>query len=412
MSIVSNGFQKFHLAALASELDRRGALTAMLTGGYPTPAVKAVVGALQPLGLGRKGWSRLLARGEQLNARRVSSHWIGEAVYQLGAHFDTQSIRTRLMAVGMEIYSRSTARYLERLAAPPKIFHYRSGFGGEAVEVARRLGMVVVCDHSIVHPAFIDGLIRDGGQVDTQMGDISGHPYWSRVVADCDTADAIIVNSGFVRDSFLASGFDPSLVHTIYLGVDDAFLAAAPADVSSRSVQGPLRLMFGASLCDRRKGTHDLLEACRSLHDLPLELRIAGAIPADVGREYRDVLESPAARLLGVLSRKDLAQEMAHADAFVCPSLAEGSARVIFEAMACGSYIITTPNIHGQVIPPGDPAAIAGSIRSIHADRQRVHEIGTRNSALVRNNYLQRHYGAAVSALYEKLLRERAAISS
>jgi glycosyltransferase involved in cell wall biosynthesis len=318
----------------------------------------------------------------------------------------------------MGMYANSTARTLERMGSGrSRIFHYRSGFGGAAVRVAKRFGMIAVCDHSIVHPAFLSGLVRAGGKFDPQSKDDAYHPYWGRVVADCEAADAILVNSEFVRSTFLAKGFEPSRVHTIYLGVDDSFLEDVPEVVRQVTAGAPLRLMFGASLCDRRKGTHHLLEACRRLRGLPWELKIAGAIPDDMRREFRDVLESPAVRMLGLLSRKELAREMTDTDVFVCPSLAEGSARVIFEAMACGCHIITTPNsgsivesdVHGQLIVPGDPESIVAAIRRALDSREWVGEVGARNSALVRGSYLQTHYGAAVLDLYEKLLRERMA---
>ena len=53
---------------------------------------------------------------------------------------------------------------------------------------------------------------------------------------------------------------------------------------------------------------------------------------------------------------------MSNSDIFLFPSLAEGSANVIFEAMASGCAIITTPNSgsivknnhNGFIINPGD----------------------------------------------------------
>jgi glycosyltransferase involved in cell wall biosynthesis len=417
VSVVSNGFQKFHLAALAAELDRLGKLNLLLTGGYPTSGARSVFAGLEALGVDSRRWSRLLARGERMDDGRVRSHWIAEAVYQAGARLPLPGIRSSMMALGMSLYAGSSARELRRIGPGRSgVFHYRSGFGGPAVRIARHLGMTALCDHSIVHPAFYDGLLRDGGKFTPLSLDEDYSPFWKCVVEDCDAADAILVNSDFVRNSFIAKGVDPARVHTIYLGVDDSFLQAIPAVERAPAADRPLRLLFAASLCDIRKGTRDLLEACRRLRGLPWELRIAGSIPADIRRDFADVLASPAVSTVGVLARKELAREMAGADVFVCPSLAEGSARVIFEAMACGCYIITTPNsgsivesaVHGELVAPGDPEAIAAAIRQLVQDSSRIRAIGEYNASLVRGRYLQRHYGAAVLDLYERLQRKPA----
>ena len=75
-------------------------------------------------------------------------------------------------------------------------------------------------------------------------------------------------------------------------------------------------------------------------------------------------------------SREDLRERYRAADVFVFPSLAEGSARVIFEAMACGCAIITTPNAgsvvrdgeNGLLIPTSDGKALGIAIDRLIKD--------------------------------------------
>jgi glycosyltransferase involved in cell wall biosynthesis len=102
---------------------------------------------------------------------------------------------------------------------------------------------------------------------------------------------------------------------------------------------------------------------------------------------------------------------MLRSPVFIFPSFAEGSARVVFEALACGCYVITTPNsgtivehgVHGALVPPGNPAALAQSVKDADADRNRLAEIGAHNAALVRAQYTQSAYGNALASLYDEV---------
>ena len=72
-----------------------------------------------------------------------------------------------------------------------------------------------------------------------------------------------------------------------------------------------------------------------------------------------------------------MADEMARADIFCLPSLAEGSATSIFEAMANGLPVVTTlssgsvvaDGVEGFIVAERDGAAIADAVERIVGDR-------------------------------------------
>ncbi|MGH8102620.1 MAG: glycosyltransferase [Chthoniobacterales bacterium] len=74
-----------------------------------------------------------------------------------------------------------------------------------------------------------------------------------------------------------------------------------------------------------------------------------------------------------------MAEEFARADIVVLPSLAEGSAAVIYEALAAGLPIVTTPEagsvvrdgIEGRIVPSRDPEALANAIAETVEDREK-----------------------------------------
>src|SRR6185437_5037590 len=130
-------------------------------------------------------------------------------------------------------------------------------------------------------------------------------------------ADHVLVNSDFVKRTFVEQGWEPGCVHVLYLGVDDAFLDAV-VPRHERSGTGPLRLLFAGSL-EHRKGSTDLESALLGLGDVEWTLDVAGPIPPASRRQHRALLADPRVRALGVLSRPRLAKVMAGADVFLFP---------------------------------------------------------------------------------------------
>jgi glycosyltransferase involved in cell wall biosynthesis len=102
---------------------------------------------------------------------------------------------------------------------------------------------------------------------------------------------------------------------------------------------------------------------------------------------------------------------MLQADVFVLPTLAEGSARVIFEALAAGCWVITTPNAGsivpdvaaGAVVPPADPHALAEAIANVLADPGAARLAGAENASLIRDRFTQDRYGFQLSKLFSDL---------
>ena len=102
-------------------------------------------------------------------------------------------------------------------------------------------------------------------------------------------------------------------------------------------------------------------------------MRVAGS----VSKKIRDNPAARNLRFLGHLGPGQLGVEFANADVFVFPSLAEGSASVVNEAMAMGVPVVTTKaagsiihdGIDGLIVKERDPAATANAIHSLISNR-------------------------------------------
>jgi alpha-maltose-1-phosphate synthase len=164
----------------------------------------------------------------------------------------------------------------------------------------------------------------------------------------------------------------------------------APAIRERKRVAGdsrqPLKVLFVGSLI-QRKGIGYLLEAVDRLGD-DVELTL-------VGRRFRANSRVDAAcsrwHWFESLPHPAVLDLMMKADVLVLPSLTEGCALSVLEALACGLPVIVTPNTgslefvsdgrEGFVVPICDADAIADRLYLIHRDRELLASMSARAQA-------------------------------
>jgi len=191
-------------------------------------------------------------------------------------------------------------------------------------------------------------------------------------VAQCDY---IFASSTFVRDSFLEQGWEPQrvLLYTLPVNLD----WFKPVD-AERPESRPLTLLNTGALC-LRKGTPYLLEAFRLIRkkEPRARLRLSQIVRDDakpILRRYDDlpIDWAPPFNLAMEDQRKRYVERFQTSDIFVFPSIEDGFAFVVAEALACGLPVITTKNTgasdlieagkNGEVVPIRDPEAIAEAV--------------------------------------------------
>lgn len=183
-----------------------------------------------------------------------------------------------------------------------------------------------------------------------------------------DLADLVLYPSAGVLEGLQSlKAFDPAKTRHVPYAIG-AIEPEPPA-----TVQG--RILFAGSDV-LRKGLPYLAEAARILRARGRDyvFVVAGSVPPSV-RALPDVTELT---FLGHLSRRRMAQEMARADLFCFPTLAEGTAAVTLEALASGLPCVVTQaagspvtnSVEGIVVPERDSLAIADAIDAIVGDRE------------------------------------------
>jgi glycosyltransferase involved in cell wall biosynthesis len=154
-----------------------------------------------------------------------------------------------------------------------------------------------------------------------------------------------------------------------------------------------LRILTVGSLEQPYKGVHDLLAAL----DICVRQGLHARLTVVGDGRYRPSLEKQAAALglsdhvefLGKLpAGAGVRSQMDSADLFVLASLTEGLPRVIVEAMARAMPVIAT-SVGGipellppeDLVPPGDPKALAAKIAEVARDGARITRMADRNLA-------------------------------
>jgi glycosyltransferase involved in cell wall biosynthesis len=134
------------------------------------------------------------------------------------------------------------------------------------------------------------------------------------------------------------------------------------------------RILFGGA-ATLRKGIHYLAKAAEILSgQFPeYEFRVAGTVTETVRKKH----ECRFLTFLSPLTRAEFLTEMAMTDVFVLPTLAEGSATTVYEALACGVPVVTTRSAgsvirsgnEGLIVPERDSKALAEAIACITSQR-------------------------------------------
>lgn len=190
------------------------------------------------------------------------------------------------------------------------------------------------------------------------------HAKVARMIA---LSDLLLCPSPSVVEGFASfQDFDPRKARVVPYGVPvREFADAAPK---------PGRVLF-AGHAGLRKGIPYLAAAATELRTTcpSIEVVVAGGVSGGL----RDRPELAALTLLGHLDRDRMAAEFRCADVMVLPTLAEGSATVVYEAMAAGVPVVTTRSAgsvmrdghEGYIVPERDSAALAAAVRRIVLDR-------------------------------------------
>ena len=233
----------------------------------------------------------------------------------------------------------------------------------ETFRAAKAAGIVCCYDLPIAYWRTARKLLEEEAQrwpqwEPTLVGTRDSVEKCARKDAELDLADLIVCPSNFVRDSLPSEILQSKAVAVVPFGSPEGRWLEKGSDPNSAKhpkgrsgwgltpspKDGRLRVFFAGSM-SQRKGLADLFAAMQLLDPNRIELHVMGSpiVPIEFYRSQYPHFVYHATR-----SNADVLKLMQTMDVFCLPSIVEGRALVMQEAMSQGLPIIITPNTGGE----------------------------------------------------------------
>jgi len=275
---------------------------------------------------------------------------------------------------------RMTVRVLRKGA---DLFHGWTGSSLRSLKYCRERGIGSILENPAPHPKHSDEIMeREYGMLGIRwkkepeiLKNFFGTDL-SYIEAEYDASGYILLESDFTRSTFLARGFPADKLLMVPRGVDTSRYVP-----SSERRSAVFRAIFVGAI-GVRKGVRYLLEAWKELALNDAELILVGTVQDDARSLIEGVRGDRTIRVLGYV--RDPIRLYQEASAFVFPSLSEGSAKVTYEAMACGLPVVVTPNTgsvavdgeHGFIVPVQDKQTLKERILTLYENPGLREEMG------------------------------------
>ena len=213
--------------------------------------------------------------------------------------------------------------------------------------------------------------------------------------------DCYITPSNFVKKSLINEGMDKSKIFVVPFGVDINKFKPIEKDY-----YGVFKVAFSGNV-NNRKGIPYLIKAWKELNLKDAELNIYGIVYPEVKRYLKDAYKYNI-KMHGFI--KDIHKELPKNHIYVFPSLLEGSAKSVYEALACGLPVITTENSgsvvedkkEGIIILVQDINSIKDKILYFYKNRENIKKFGI-NARKKAEQYTWKTYGRKVYKIYKQV---------
>lgn len=266
------------------------------------------------------------------------------------------------------------------------ILHVWNLMGLDSIKIAKKRGMKVVVERASTHPDWQAEVLK------SEYSNAIDPINHARMNEELELADGINVPSEFAANTFPRRLSEKIAV--IPFGVDTDHFCPNPQS------HDPYRVLFAGDNV-MRKGVRYLLEAWESVDTPHWELMIKTGVNLGVRRRNIKLINEVP----------DMAELFNQADVFCLPTVEEGQALVVWEAMACGLPCIVTKeagslitdNVTGVVIPAKNSKAIYLALQDLVGSPLKRQRLGAAARQLARQ-YPWSRYGKSLYESYEAIL--------
>lgn len=294
------------------------------------------------------------------------------------------------------------------------LFHGWTGLSLAGLRAARRYQAATLIENPSMHPRdWQSAVLRECAAWGVRPRDCQSLFPGSlvrRMEKEFAIADFVVVPSAIAAASFARAGLGSKAL-VMHAGVDESFFKPAEFNGNHKI----FRVCY-AGRVDLGKGIVYLLKAWKMLALRDAELVMVGQVAAEMNALIR-VHASPGVRFEGYLPAERLAEVYRSADVFAFPSVNEGLARVLLEAMASGLPVVATdcsgvvdcvtPGVEGTVIPPRDVDALAQALLWHYQNRAVTREMGNAARARIEAQFTVAHYEERMIRAYCAVVNSR-----
>lgn len=287
--------------------------------------------------------------------------------------------------------------FVKRHAKIYDLVHFGE-YAPNSIDFFKKNNAKVLVDVPIGHQEYAEFLRKSGFEVDKQ----SFNPV-NFIDKSLKSADCLLVPSDFVVETLVYGRINTPKVIV-------PFGCYLPADIetifSEREKHKNVSFIFAGSV-SLRKGIFYLLTAWENLGLTDSKLLFCGRIY----KETKQIIKKFKSNNVFFVGFKKLDSFFKQADVFVFPSMFEGSAKAVYEAMAYGLPVITTPNAgsvvedgkSGFIVPFGDDKALAEKIKYLYDFPDITKKMGKMAYERVKK-YSWEAYGQSVVDVYKNYL--------
>lgn len=298
---------------------------------------------------------------------------------------------------------------------PFDAIHVFSGVAYRTLGLAKTTGIYAELVRGSAHIETQTALLKSEAKRSGGVADIPSTWMRSREKMEYELADHIAVLSQFALKSFLVESKDKftDKLHIMPLGIDMKMFDPADGVLQKRleRVLGGARLkvlMVGGF--SAQKGAADFIRVAASLAD-EMDFCFVGSTEDEWKR--RCLAEAPAVSFIDRVEQEQLPDIYAQNDIFYFPTIQDGFAMVIAQALASGLCVIASENSAapdllenartGYVIPAQQSDFSINLLRELNGQRRKLAEIIKASHCSVES----RHWDDVAAGFAENVYRER-----
>jgi glycosyltransferase involved in cell wall biosynthesis len=287
------------------------------------------------------------------------------------------------------------------------IFHGFSALSLAGLRAAKRNGAVTMIENPTMHPRDWQNIILKEceafGIRPSDCRTLLPSALIRRMEEEYEICDFIVVPSAIARDSFSHAGYSAKAL-VVHTGIDHHFFKPSALQASRET----FRVCYTGRV-ELAKGVVYLLQAWKQLDLKNAELVLIG----EVAPEMKSLIHryaTPNVTFTGFLPPNRVADWYRDSDVFAFPSVNEGLARVLLEAMAAGLPVVATRSSgaedcvttgeDGTIVPARDAGALAEAILWHSQNREATKVMGKAARAKIEAQFTVSKYEERMIRVY------------